>query len=81
MSHGNLAQTLAAIAEPHRRYLAATPEPPIPIQRMDEEPPPTPSPSEESLELERHQTPSPPPLKTSWAASLLPASRGPFSPW
>jgi hypothetical protein len=49
-----LAQTLAAIAEPRCRCLDATPEPPIPIRCLEEEPPPTPSLPKESLEPERH---------------------------
>jgi hypothetical protein len=38
LSHMNLAQTLAAIAEPRHRRLAATPKPPVPIWRLEEEP-------------------------------------------
>jgi hypothetical protein len=53
MAHVNLAQTLAAIAEPRHRRLAATLEPPVPIQRLEESTPPTPSPLKESLEPER----------------------------
>jgi hypothetical protein len=81
MAHVNLAQTLAAIAEPRHRRLAATLEPPVPIQRLEESTPPTPSPLKESLEPERRWTPSPPSLKTARAASPSPASRGPFSSW
>jgi hypothetical protein len=80
MSRANLAQTLAAIAEPRRRRLAATPEPPVSIRRLEEEPSPTPSPPEKSLETEHRRTPSPLPFKTARAASPSPAFRGPFSP-
>jgi hypothetical protein len=72
-------QTLAAIAEPRRCHLAAAPETPTPIHRLEEDPPPTSSPPEASLEPKHHRTPSPLPLKTARAASSSPASRGPFS--
>jgi hypothetical protein len=71
MSRANLAQTVAAIAEPRRHRVPATPEPPVQSDAWWRSP-----------RLHgRHQTSSPPPLKAARAASPSLASRGLFPPW
>jgi hypothetical protein len=72
MSRANLARTLTAIAKPRRHRLAAAPETPAPIRRLEEDPLTTPPLPEKPLEPEHRRTPSPPLLRTARAALSSP---------